>query len=231
MWRVLTDTVQGELLEIGCGTGRVLVPLGQYGRTITGIDISQQAIEICRQKVNLADLVSQVTLHQADMRSLRLPKTDYAFAFVPINTFMHCETQADQTAALQSIYQHLQPGGTLVIDLFNPTPHRLMEADGQLVLESQQHDALTENTTQWFVSRRLYPAEQIEAVTFILDEIQANGTVSRNTLTFSLRYFHRFEMALLLTQAGFHVQEILGGYDMSPYDDQSERLIFLAQKV
>ncbi|MEM7034017.1 MAG: class I SAM-dependent methyltransferase [Chloroflexota bacterium] len=230
MWLALTEDISGPILEVGCGTGRVFVPLLQHEKRITGIDISQQALQIVQEKVTMGGFVEQAQLHQADMRNFALPEQNFAFAFVPINTLMHCETTADQINTLRAIHNHLHSDGILVLDLFNPTPHRLLEADGQLILEGQQVDMVTNNTIQWYVSRRLEVDQQLEDVTFILDEIQEDGILRRGTLSFSLRYVHRFEAELLLSQTGFELQEIYGDYDLSLYDKHSPRLILVAKK-
>jgi len=231
MWLALTADIGGEILEVGCGTGRVMVSLLQDGRRVTGVDVSELALQAAQAKLEAGGFVEEAALHLADMRTLDLAKKDFAFAFIPINTFMHCETMADQEATLASLYEHLRPGGTLVVDLYHPTPHRLLEADGQLFLENQMVDDLTNHTIQWFVTRRLHLDEQIQDVMFILDEIKEDGKLLRDILSFSLRYLHRFEMTLLLKGAGFQLQEILGDYDFSPFHDESPRMIFVAQKI
>ena len=231
MWLALTEKITGNILEIGCGTGRVMIPLLQAGRQVTGVDISQEALQVAEAKLVAGGFQNQGTLYQVDMRSMDLECKDFEFAFLPINTFMHCQTTDDQIVTLQSIYHHLTSGGTLVIDLFHPTPQRLLEADGQLVLEHQMVDELTGHVIQWFVTRRLHITHQVEDVTFILDEVQENGILSRALIPFSLRYIYRFEMALLLKNVGFQLDEIWGDYDFSSYCDESPRMIFVVTKL
>ena len=230
MWLTLTDDIHGEILEIGCGTGRVTLPLLQQGHRITGIDISAEAIQVVRAKVETENLGKLAAFHTADMRSLDLPKKDFALALVPINTFMHCLSLSEQEAALHALYQHLQPGGILVIDLFHPAPQQLLEADGQLILEGQTIVEETGHTLQWFVTRHLDLAKQIQEVTLFLDETAIDGTLNRNLFSFSLRYIHHFEMVLLLQNAGFQLREVLGDYDLSPFTSVSPCMIFIAQR-
>jgi ubiquinone/menaquinone biosynthesis C-methylase UbiE len=230
LWLDLTASIDGPILEIGCGTGRVMVPLLQHERRVTGIDISAVALEMAQIRLEAGGFSGQASLHLADMGCFDLPNKNFAMALVPINTFMHCQTLADQQATLKAINDHLQPGGRLVIDLFHPTPQMLLASDGELILERTLVDDLTEHTVQWFVARRLQLDRQVQDVTFMLDEITDNGTISRVILSFSLRYVHRYEMLLLLEQAGFQITETLGDYDGSPFFDESPRMIFIAQK-
>jgi SAM-dependent methyltransferase len=231
LWLNLAEEIAGPVLEIGCGTGRVTIPLLQAGYHVTGIDIAAEAIQAAQAKFQAGGFQQQGQLHQADMRNFDLAQKDFAWAFIPINTFMHCQTLADQQATLRAVAMHLKPGGTLVIDLFHPTPQMLLESDGELVLEQQIEDDLTGHTIYWFVSRRLQLADQCQEVTFLLDEIMNDGTMRRDSLTFSLRYLHHFEMTLLLNNAGFQISEILGNYDGSSFDHESHRMIFIAAKI
>lgn len=230
MWLEFLTEIDGNVLEIGCGTGRVMLPLLQNGYNVTGIDISEIALDAAKAKMKTAGLENEGTLHRADMFSLDLPEKNFAFAFVPINTFMHCLTMADQQNTLRSIYNHLQPGGTVVIDLYHPNPTNLLEADGRTVLADQFVDDLTGRMVQWFVARHLDADTQTQQVTYILDEIDDEGVVRRGTFSFPMRYVHRFEMELLLKQSGFEVEEVFGDYDLSAFQSDSARMIFVAKK-
>lgn len=231
MWLELTADLDGDLLEVGCGTGRVMLTLLQHDRRVTGIDISELALQAARAKLEASGFTDIASLHLADMRIFDLPQKNFAFAFIPINTFMHCQTLADQQATLKHVYNHLKPNGQLVVDLYHPDPQTLLEADGRLLLENQIIDDLTGHTIQWFIVRRLRLDQQIQEVTFILDEITDDGTIRRDTFSFSLRYLHRFEMELLLSNAGFELEDVLGDYDLSSFQDESPRMIFKAKKV
>lgn len=230
MWLELTDAVSGPVLEVGCGTGRVLIPLAQEGRPVTGIDISAVALDAAKAKIAAGGFEKLAQVHLADMQTLNLPQKNFEFAFIPINTFMHCLTTAQQYDTLRALHRHLQPGGTLVIDLYHPSPETLLESDGRMLLADQIVDDLTGNTVQWFVTRHLEVDQQIQNVTYLLDEIGQDGILRRSTFSFPMRYLHRFEMELLLTQTGFAVTEIYGDYDLMPFTSESPRMIFVAEK-
>ena len=230
MWMELTDGVQGDILEVGCGTGRVMLPLLQAGRRVTGVDVSTRALESARAKIIGGGLEDRASLHRADMRTLDLPRKGFAFAFIPVNTFMHCLSIADQQAALCALYDHLRPGGTLVVDLYHPHPASLLEADGRMVMQRQVLHPRTGNSVQWFVARHLHTDRQIQEIAFLLDEIAPDGSVRRTTLSFPMRYVHRFEMELLLRQSDFRIADLFGDYDMSPFHADSPRMIFVARK-
>lgn len=231
MWEFLAEAAAGPLLEVGCGTGRLLLPLAQAGYTLTGLDLSQTALDTAQSKLEAAGLTDQVTLHRADMRHFDLADTSFALAFIPLNTFMHCHTVDDQLATLQTIHRHLRPEGQLVIDLFYPDPALLAEVDGRLYLEDELVADQSGRVVQWFWQHDIDLAEQMRHLTYILDEIDEAGQVRRVRLPFSLRFIYRYEMALLLKLSGFETETIYGNYDLSPFDSHSPRMIFVAHKA
>lgn len=230
LWLSLSEDFAGDILEIGCGTGRVSLPLLQAGKGLTGVDISELALSIVTEKSRAAGVSARANFYQADMRAFDLPQKDFSLAFIPINSFMHNLTTADQQRTLKSIAEHLQPDGAIVVDLYHPYPQALAEADGRMQFAGQFEDEASGNIVQWFVSRQLDLGEQIQQVTFMLDEIDNDGMVRRRHFSFPMRYLHRFEMELLLTNAGFELLEILGDYDGSEFYAESPRMIFIARK-
>ncbi len=230
MWETLAQTAAGPILEVGCGTGRLLLPLAQAGYTLTGLDLSSVALTAAQAKLAAAGLTDQVTLVQADMREFDLPHKEFSLALMPLNTFMHCQSMAEQLATLQAIHRHLQPGGQLVIDLFYPEPVMLAEVDGRLYFEAESVVELTGHTVQWYWRHDIDLARQLRHLTYILDEIDRAGHVRRITLPFSLRFVYRFELELLLKMSGYTVENIYGSYEMEPFDGDSPRMIFVAAK-
>ncbi|MFN8455673.1 MAG: class I SAM-dependent methyltransferase [Anaerolineae bacterium] len=231
MWLNLAEPAGGPLLEIGCGTGRLLLPLAQAGHTLTGLDLSQIALDAARAKLKAAGLTKKVSLHQADMRDFDLPQKNFALAFLPLNTFMHCHTIEDQLATLNAIGCHLRPEGQLIIDLFYPDPTMLAEADGRLYFEDEIVDELTGRTVQWYWRHNLDPAQQMRHLIYNLDEIDEEGLVRRVQIPISLRYFYRYEVELLLRASGFSVETIYGNYNLEPFHSHSSKMIIVARKA
>jgi SAM-dependent methyltransferase len=230
MWETLTQEVDGPILEIGCGTGRLLLPLAEAGHTLTGIDLSPLALDAAQAKIKAAGLTGKVSLQPADMRNFDLPHKNFALAFIPLNTFMHCHTLDEQLSTLQSIHRHLRPAGQLMIDLFYPEPALLAEADGRLYFENELVDELTGRTVQWYWRHEIDLAQQMRHLTYVLDELDEEGLVRRVQIPFSLRFVYRYEMELLLSTAGFHTEAIYGSYELEPFHSHSSKMIFVAKK-
>jgi SAM-dependent methyltransferase len=231
MWQTLAQAISGPILEVGCGTGRLLLPLAEAGHRLTGLDLSAVALSAARAKLEAAGLDEQVILCQADMRDFDLPDQAFALALMPLNTLMHCHTIDEQLSTLKAIHNHLQPAGQLIIDLFYPDPTMLAEVDGRLYFEADLVDQLTGRTVQWYWHHEIDLAHQMRHLTYILDEIDPEGRVRRIQIPVSLRFFYRYELELLLKLSGFRLETIYGSYDLEPFDHHSPRMIIAATKT
>ncbi len=223
-YRELSHRAGGPILELMCGTGRVLKPLAEAGHQITGVDISPAMLAIARD--HLAESGLSATLIEGDVRSVALPAQSFGMAFIAINSFMHMETVRDQLATLETARRALIRRGTLVIDLFNPDPTEIVREDNRIVLD-RSYD-LDGRRVQKFVAIDSDAAAQKSYVTFFYDESDAEGRVSRRTMHFTMRWYYRYEIEHLLARAGFTVRAIYGSYDLDEYITGSPRLIAVA---
>jgi SAM-dependent methyltransferase len=229
MYLGFAERTGGPLLELGCGTGRLLLPLAEAGFELTGVDLSELMLAVARAKLDRANLSGRATLVKADMREVELEQR-YRMAFIAINSFMHLTTLEDQLAALRAWREALLPGGLLLIDVYNPNPQRLLEADGRVELQGRWFDPETGATVMKQISRTLNDARQLQHVLFIYDEVFPDGTLRRTMAPFQARYIYRFEGELLLDKAGFTPEQVYGSYDLDPFVSDSERMIFLARR-
>ena len=225
-------------LELGCGTGRVLLPLAEEGCHVIGLDTSAALLAIARRKLEEhgyaseegADCSSKVSLVQADMTSFELAEREIDFAFVVSNTLMHVTTQREQLKALQCARRHLRVGGLLLIDLFNPDIAYLEAISGIQELADWWEDGESGATVLKWSTRHLDAARQLQETVFVYEEVFPDGRNAQTRLSFPLRFWWPDEGAMLLEQAGFAVDEVYGDFDGSPYRSDSERLIFVARK-
>ena len=226
LYRELGRRSGGPLLELMCGTGRVLLPLAEEGFQITGVDIAPAMLALARDQVVTQSLEDRVTLIEGDVRSVALPEKHFPLAFVAINSFMHLEDVRDQLAVLENTRKALTRKGTLVLDLFNPDPTQIAREDNRLMFDREYE--LDGNLVQKFVAIDSDMASQISAVTYLYDETAPDGRMARRTMRFTMRWFYRYELEHLLARAGFHVRGVYGSYDLDEYTTSSPRLIVLA---
>jgi SAM-dependent methyltransferase len=228
-YRELARRAGGAVLEVMCGSGRLLAPLAQAGLRVTGVDVSAAMLALARARLEADRLLDRVELLEADIRE-RAPSGPFGLAIVAINSFMHLDTSADQLAALGRVHAALRPGGLLALDLFNPDPRALAEQNGALVLDKTF--ALADGTrVQKFIAQQTDMAAQLNHVTFIYDALDAEGHVRRSMLPFNMRWLYRYELEHLLARAGFALDALYGSYELDEYRAESELLLAVARKI
>lgn len=226
----LAEEENGPILELGCGTGRVVLPLATLGYHITGLDVSPMLLNVAKAKLHTTHQAPGTRLVEADLRTFDLPNKNFALAICTSNTLMHVSTPEEQVAVMANAYQHLRKGGLLFIDLFNPDVARLNEVNGIMEFADQWMDEQSgAQVIKWSV-RTVDWAEQLQETLFIYEEQFADGRTLRHACPFTLRFLWCNEGQLMLEKAGFTVEEIWGDFDGSDYHSGSDHLIFLARK-
>lgn len=207
----------------------MLLPLAKAGVRLTGVDISGAMLARARAKLSAAGLASRVELIEADARQLAL-NGRFRLAFIALNTFMHFTTPEDQERVLTRIRSHLVDDGLLVLDLFNPHPELLDDADGRLVHDFTRPGPGEGAVSTRFHSQRVDPARQLLEITFFYDEQGADGLLRRTVAPFDLYYFTRREVELLLASCGFVVEDVYGSYELDAYWAGSPKLMVVARR-
>jgi len=227
--RAFAERTGGPLLELGCGTGRLLVPLAQAGYEVTGVDASPCMLDIARTKAEAAGVSARVKLIEGDFAVAPLEGT-YKLAFAVMNTFLHLATQDEQVRALRHWHTHLAPGGLLLIEVLHPDVNQLAGLEGKIELVKTWSEPGSGATVMKFMARTVDPAEQSMKVTLIYDEVGPDGLVRRTHVPFSLCYLWRFEAQLLLEKTGFAIDGLYGGWDLSPFESTSEQMVIAARR-
>jgi SAM-dependent methyltransferase len=210
----------GEVLEIGCGTGRIMIPTARAGISITGIDRSKHMLE--RLAVNLShepdDVRTRVAYVESDMRNFELGK-QFSLITIPFRPFQHLLTTESQLACLECIRRHLAPGGRLIIDVFNPSLSMLAETEcgvefahePEFVLPDGRRVNRCARITRKDLLNQINYCELIYRVT---DKNQSENTIVH---PFGMRYYFRYELEHLLARAGFQIMHLYSDYDRSAF--------------
>ncbi len=218
------------VLELGCGTGRTLLPMAEAGLTVTGLDLSPYMLEVARRK--LADWSpaipeARVTLVQGDMRDFNL-RGRFKLITAPFRAFMHLLTAEDQREALLNVRNHLTAGGRWVFNVFDPRPDMLAEVGAQAGIVRKDSEFVDERTGHRVMvsyTRQYHPLSQIVEQVFILDELDEGGhVVSRSYSPLTFRVTFRHEMQYLLELCGFRAEELFGDFGGGPFVPGAEQI-------
>jgi SAM-dependent methyltransferase len=224
----------GPVLEVGSGTGRVLLPVARAGVEIVGVDSSPEMLAVCRRRLaeEPEDVRARVRLVQGDMRDLDLGET-FPRITTPFRPFQHMLAVDDQLAALATFHRHLDAGGLLVLDLFNPALEVLVNAP--IGEETSHEPELTlldgRRVVRCHKMLRIDRAEQVTYSELVHHITHPDGRTERLVQPISMRYLFRYEVEHLLARAGFTVEALHGSFDRSPFTGKdSPELIFIARK-
>ena len=224
------------ILELGCGTGRVAVPIAKAGVDITAVDFSPAMLEVARRKTNdLQGGDGKLTLVQADMRDFSLeapagPDEKFNLVIIPFRGFLSLLSVEDELRTLVNIKQHLAPDGRLVFNIFVPDLNMLV-SEGDVAYHFRD---VTDPATgaQWVIwhQSRYDNYNQIINARIIIEQLDQEGAVGRRLFRdFQLRYIHTWEMHHLLDLLGFEVVDLFGDFDRSPFDSTSTEMVWVAR--
>lgn len=225
----LSGRVVGPVLELGCGSGRVLLPLARAGQQVVGLDNSPAMLARAWQKLAAEVASGRVRLVEGNMAHFELGEAHFGLAIVAYNTFLHL-SPAEMGQALRAIRRCLRPAGQMFIDLANPFVVAQTPNDRFLTLEQLVPDPETGQTLLVMASNWLNPDEQQLKITWIYDSSDpAGGPIQRTIAQATYHYLYPHEIELLLAESGFKLLALYGDYDQSPFEEDSPRLLVLAQ--
>jgi ubiquinone/menaquinone biosynthesis C-methylase UbiE len=213
-YRGLAEESGGPVLELGCGTGRVLLPIAALGIPCVGVDASPAMLTALRAKRPPPNL----ELIEGRMESVDLGERRFRLVTCPFRAFQHLLDVPSQLAALANVRRHLAPGAAFVFDVFDPklawlaAPAETERLEATFTLDGVE--------TRRFGRTRNDLGAQILEVTFRFEPPQSDG----NT-TVRLRWFYRYELEHLLARAGFTELTVYGGFDRRPWRPEGETVI------
>jgi SAM-dependent methyltransferase len=221
------------VLEIGCGTGRILIPTARARLEIVGLDLSPHMLVVCRRRLQDEPEVVQrrVQLVEADMRDFQVDRR-FKLATIPFRAFQHLLTVGDELACLKCVYRHLVDGGVLILDIFNPSLDFLV--NGPIGEEFGEEPEFSTPDGRRVIRRHKIVSRdrftQVSQVELVYCVTHPDGREERLVHAFPFRYLFRFEAEHLLARAGFEVERLYADYDKSAHGSKPGELLFVARK-
>lgn len=221
-WQRLALAAGGPVLELGCGTGRILVPVAKAGVPIVGIDRSAPMLARARRRVRR--LSGRSLLVRGDIRMLPFRSASFRLVMAPYGILQSLTRERDLGAALSSIARVLPRGARLGIDLVPDLP-RWDEYANRKTMSGwmgQTRVSLVESVRQ----------DRRRGLTIFDQEYTARRGRAREVRSFSLtfRTLSVRQMTRRLDRAGFRVDVVLGDYRGGPWDERADVWVILASK-
>lgn len=232
-FKTVVERVPGPALDVGCGTGRLLLDYLAAGHDVDGVDNSPEMLALCREKAAAAGLDVADRLHLGEMQSLALPRR-YALIFVPSMSFLLLTRPGDAERALAAFGAHLVPGGRLALsfrttpmwDRPEPEPPDSEWSDWVVDAEAARPDGAF--VRRWWRAR-------FDAGPQLVDEVFRYEVVNNGAVTHSeeqghvptLRWYSLDQALALLTAAGFTdlVATSDSGFDPAGPDDGHFKIV------
>lgn len=220
----------GPVLELGCGTGRILRAIAAAGFQITGLDSSRPMLDLAQEHATMDGLEDLVTLIEGDFERVDLvPSNAFQAVLIAIDSLLHATSIDSQLRVLCAAWTALAPGGLLLLDLLHPTPGRLLAMDGGLALAGSW--TLDDGSTlDKIVAQVADPVDQSIHSEIWYETTAPDSTIQRIRTGFEQRWIGQGEIELMLRLTGFHEWHIYGSYALDPLDAQSDRMIVAAEK-
>jgi SAM-dependent methyltransferase len=222
----LARAAQGPVLDIACGTGRVLLPVLQAGVDADGLDLFPPMLDTARRKA--AALGLSPALHRDDMADFQLPRR-YALAVIAFNAFCHMLTTGDQLRCLRCIRRHLLPGGLLAFDGSFPGQAWIGAPQDRRELEVETRHPRTGQALRCYDTRGFDRVAQVQRS---INEVELDEPDGRTRVIHRsevrVRWTYKAEMELLLCAAGFARYEVCGGFDRQPLTQETDAMVVLA---
>lgn len=229
----IARTSGGPVLELACGTGRILLPIAREGIAIHGVDSSLPMLEVLQDKLRQEpkDVHELVSVMHGDIRNFRSNR-QYPLVIIPFRPLQHMYTVEDQVAALHTAAFHLEDEGRLVFDVFYPKFESLNSKIGEEFLELEWRPKCDCNK----IIRRYLRKESVDKInqtftaTFIFRTYEGEKLVQEETEFLKMSYYTYPHLRALFLLTGLEIVEEYGSFDTSPLDNGAREMIFVLKK-
>ena len=209
--------INGSVLELASGTGRLAYPIIELGLDYTGIELSKPFLQEANKKFK-----NKTNFVFGDIRDFDL-KSTFDFIFIGFNSFLHNLTTMDAKNCLNCVLKHIHPKGQFLLSIFTPDPEFLYRDKNKLYSATDFFQF--KNSKCRILEKNQYdPESQINNLTWYIEK---DGLIDSIQYSYSMRMFYPHEMDILFQEGGFIIQDKFGDYDSSPLDQDSNMQIYL----
>lgn len=206
LYLALALKAHAPILEIGCGSGRVLLPLVQAGHLVTGVDVSEEMLRLADEKLNKNHSRERCTLLNHNFVDQALPRI-YGLALVTFYTFNYLLSPEQQKAFLDHVAETLLPGSAIALHLFYPNPLLHPETAGKWI-EKGQYPIAGETILLQDLRRMSNPTLEERRQAFIFESGR------REEISTLRRYVAQADIYRLLLGSGFETPVLIDDFDL-----------------
>jgi SAM-dependent methyltransferase len=226
-WQRLASAQDGPVLELGCGTGRIALPVVKAGARLIGIDRSEPMLARARRRLRRARLQSRALLVRGDIRDLPFrSRRGFSLVMAPYGVLQSLTKESDLRAALRSVARVLASGGLFGIDLVPDLP-RWSEYDRRVSLAGRRGRSTTLTLIESVRQDR-----RKKLTIFDQEYVERRGRKRRvHRFALAFRTISVPQMSTRLERAGFRVDAVLGDYRGGPWDPRADVWVILARRM
>jgi len=229
-YRELAKRRGGPILELGCGSGRVTLPLARDGHAVTGIDQSAGMLAKLRARVEAAPgaVGSRIRMHEGDLCTFGIGVT-FPLAIAAFNVLEHLYTRGELHACLERVAAHLAPGGAFAFDVQMPDLAWLIRDPAKRWAKTRFTDPVTKRAMFYSTNHDYDPVGQIANIRLYYDPVDGKGP--SRIVKLSQRKYFPAELEALVAHAGFRVVERYGDFAWKPLDGTAESQVLICERA
>lgn len=226
----LAQASRGPVLEIGCGTGRVSLPIASAGIDVVGVDFSTSMLAKARERAAATkDNGGAVEFVQGDMRTLALGRR-FPLVIIPARTLYLALTPEEQLESLRRAAAHLAPRGALAFNLFVPDSDLISDVSEEPFSMGETINPKTGLRCLLSAANRPDPVGQTIHSIQTVEELSDAGEVVRTVdLEVDLRYLYPSEVHVMLEQVGIVADQVFGDFEGGPLTEDSEEMVWVVR--
>jgi len=212
------------VLELACGSGRLTIPLAETGVEITGLDISEEMLDLAALKASERGV--KIPLVRGDVRSFNLGR-EFKFIFIPAQSLTHLHKREEIEDCFACVRRHLAEEGRFLVELFNPAV-KLLARDSDHRYSVGEYEDTNEEGSRVFVAEevRYDAATQINYIRWFFRNERSD---QERVLSFEMRQFFPQEIDALLWYNGFLIEHKYGGYDEKEFYSGSPKQLIVCR--
>ena len=228
-YRFLIESNPGRVLDLGCGTGRILSRLARDGIEVAGVDSSTEMLEICRAKLYASGL--EASLLHGDIRNFDMGST-FDSIVIPGFTFQLLLEDREIEACLDSCLRHLEPSGQLVLPTY--IPWEMLESGLARKPLQKKRESERNPKGERFVAWQGWEIDRFKQLLHLTNRFQHLDSEGRVLIeedrSMTLRWHLPYDMQGLLQEHGFGDISIYGDFTFDPPESDSESIIYVARR-